>query len=142
MFRKSFQNSCYNLFSQFQQNFLLHFHNYFNSSHNFPKMFCKHSFLFLLSSTTTFLYFTKIRRHYFYKTYKIFKQYDGVLRTFSKSSWKFLLKLASHYKKLQNMSRVFHQRWKTIDSRFLSMGGCETSDLFLICLRTIAELGL
>ncbi len=77
MFRKSFQNNCYKLFSRFQQNFLLHFHNYFNSPHNFP-ILCKNSFLFRHSCTTTFFNLTKITRHYFCKTYKIFEKFGGV----------------------------------------------------------------
>ncbi len=92
--------------------------------------------------THSFFNLTKITRHYFYKTYKIFENVDGVSRTFSISSLKFPLKLASHYEKLQNMSQVFHPRWKTIDLRFLSVGSCRTSDLFLTCLCTIAELCL
>ncbi len=62
--------------------------------------------------------------------------------TFSVSSLKFLLKLVSHYKKLQNMSQVFYPRWETIDSRFLSTDSCRTSDLFPTCLRAIAELSI
>ncbi len=41
-------------YSRFQQNFLPHFRNYFNSSHNFPKILGKNSFLFRHSSTTPF----------------------------------------------------------------------------------------
>ncbi len=63
-----------------------------------------------------------------------------VSQTFSISSLKFLLKLASHYEKLQNVSQVFHSRWETLDSWFFSMGSCRTSDLFPTCQWTIAEL--
>ncbi len=103
MFRQCFPNNCYKLFLQSQQNFSLHFHNYFNSLRNFPKILCKNSFFFRHSSATTFFYFTKITRHYFTK-HKIFEKSDGVTRTFSISSLKFLLKLASHYEKLLNTS--------------------------------------
>ncbi len=76
-----------------------------NYSHSFNKIF---SPLFFFVSAQFhnhfFLNLTKIMRHYFYKTYKIFEKFDGVLWTFSISSLKFLLKLASHYEKLQNMS--------------------------------------
>ncbi len=51
-------------------------------------------------------------QQYLYKIYKIFEKPDGVARTCSISSLKFLLKLASHYEKLQNMSQVFHPRWE------------------------------
>ncbi len=83
---------------------------------------------------------TKIRRHYFYKVYKIFEKFDGVIRTFSISSLKFFLKLASHIKKLRNMCQVFHLRWETINLRFLFMGSRRTSNLFPTCLRTIVKL--
>ncbi len=83
---------------------------------------------------------TKITRHYFYKTYTIFEKFERVSRTFSISSSKFLLKLSSHFKKLLNMSQVFHLRWETIGLQFWSMGSCRTNDLFPTCLWTIAEL--
>ncbi len=89
-----------------------------------------------------FFFLTKITRHYFDKTYKIFEKFDRVSGTFSISSLKFLLKLASYYKKLQNMSQIFHPQWETIGLRFLPMGSCRTSDLFPTCLWTIGELCL
>ncbi len=141
MFYKCFQNNCHKLFSWFQQNFLLHFHNYFNSPHNFPKIFCKNSFFFRHSSMTTFFYLTKITQHYFYKTCKIFWKLDGVSQTFSISSLKFLLKLTSHQKVVEHIS-CFPSTMGDLDWRFLSMGSYKTSNLFSTCLWTIAELCL
>ncbi len=104
--------------------------------------FCAEIFLcFFTVSQSFFFNLTKIMRHSFYKTYKIFEKFE-VLRTFSISSLMFLLKLASHYKKLQNMSQVFHPQWETIDLQFLSLSSCRTSDLFQTCLWTIAEVCL
>ncbi len=87
-FHKHFASVCgiivTNYSHRFQQNFLAHFHHYFNSPHNFPKILWKNSFLFRHSSTTTlFINLTKITQHYFYKTYKIFEKFDAVSRTFS-----------------------------------------------------------
>ncbi len=109
MFRRCFQNNCNKLFSQFQQNFLRGFTVTLIHPIIFLKFYAKILFLFRPSSSTTFFFnLTKIRRHYFYKTYKIFEKFDGVSRTFSVSSLEFLLKLASHYEKLR--SQVFHPR--------------------------------
>ncbi len=55
---------------------------------------------FFLVPQLLFFNLTKITRHYFHKTYKIFEKFDVVSRTFSISSLKFLLKLASHYEKV------------------------------------------
>ncbi len=114
-----------------------------NYSHNFNKIFSS-TFTITSIHPTIFLkfyakilfcfdtipqplfYLTKITRHNFYKTYKIFEKFGGVSRTFSISSLKFLQKLASHYEKLQNMSQIFHLQWETIDLRFLSMGSRRT----------------
>ncbi len=140
MFRKCIQKNCYKLFSRFQQNFLPHFHNYFNSPHNFSKILCK-NFFFLLTQFHNYFFFnlTKIMRHYLYKTYKIFKKFNGISRTFSINSLKFLIK-PSQYENFQNMSKVFHPRWETIDLRFLSMVSCRTISLFPTCLWTFAKL--
>ncbi len=85
---------------------------------------CNNNFLqkFFFVSTqfhNHFFCFTKITQHYFYKTCKIIKKFDGVSQTFSISSLKFLLKLASHYEKLRNISEVFHLWWETVDLWFL-----------------------
>ncbi len=98
--------------------------------------------LFCYDTVPQLLFFFKSRNIIFTKLVKIFEKFDVVSRTVSISSLKFLVKLVSHYEKLQNMSQVFHPRWETINLRFLSMGTCRTSELFSTCLCTITELCL
>ncbi len=65
--------NCHKLFSRFQQNFLPDFHNYFNSLHNFRKIFYKNSFLFRHTTTTTFFILVKSRDIIFTKLINFLK---------------------------------------------------------------------
>ncbi len=97
MFPECFQNNYYKLVSRFQQNFLPHFHGItLIHATIFLKFSAKALFRFDTVPQPFFLNLTKITRHYFCKTYKIFEKFDRVSQTFSVSSLKCLLKLVSH----------------------------------------------
>ncbi len=89
MFRKCFQNYCRKSFSRFRRGFdkicSSHFHNYFNSPGNVPKILCKNSFFFRRSSATTlFLILLKSRHIIFTKLIKCLKNLTSLANIFHK----------------------------------------------------------